>query len=66
MRELIGQLVDNADLSPEQANKVADVVKGFLEERLPDAIKAPVLGALSGDNVDSAVDQAKGMLGKLF
>jgi hypothetical protein len=66
MQELIGQLVAKADLSPEQANKVADVVKGFLEERLPDAVKGPVMGALSGENVDSAVDQAKDMLGKLF
>ena len=66
MQELIGQLVNKADLSPEQATKVAEVVKGFLEDRLPDAVKGPVLGALSGENVESAVDQAKGVLGKLF
>lgn len=66
MKELISSLVEKADLSPDQANKVAEVVKGFLADKLPDALQGPVLGALSGDAVDSALDQAKGMLGKLF
>lgn len=66
MKDLISTLVKNADLSDDQAKKVAEVVKGFLADRLPDAIKGPVLGAISGEQVDSIADQAKGMLGKLF
>jgi hypothetical protein len=66
MKELIQTLVQKADLDADQAAKVAEVVKGFLSDKLPEALKGPVLGALSGDAVDSALDQAKGMLGKLF
>jgi hypothetical protein len=33
---------------------------------LPEALRGPVEGALTGQNVDSAVDQAKGLIGKLF
>lgn len=66
MKELIGTLVAKADLSEAQATKVADVVRGFLSEKLPEPLKGPVLGALTGQQVDSALDQAKGVLGKLF
>jgi hypothetical protein len=70
MNELISQLVSKADLSEAQAAKVAEVVRGFLSSKLPDALRGPVEGALTGQNVDSAVDQAKGVLGgiasKLF
>lgn len=66
MKELITSLVQKADLSPEQANKVAEVVKGFLSDKLPEPIKGPVLSALSGEAIDSAADQAKSLLGKLF
>ena len=50
----------------EQAAKVAEVVKDFLGDKLPEAIKAPVMGALTGENVDHAADLATGLLGKLF
>lgn len=70
MNELISQLVSKADLSEAQAAKVAEVVRGFLSSKLPSALRGPVEGALTGQNVDSAVDQAKGVLGgiagKLF
>lgn len=66
MKALIGELVQKADLSEAQATKVAEVVKGFLGSRLPDAIRGPVESALTGENVDNAVDVAKNMLGKLF
>jgi hypothetical protein len=66
MKELISQLVSKADLSEAQAAKVADVVRGFLSSKLPDSLRSVVDGALTGENVDSAVDQAKGLLGKLF
>jgi hypothetical protein len=65
MKELIDQLVGKADLNPDQAAKVAEVVKGFLADKLPDPIKGVVLGAISGESVDSAADQAKGLLGGL-
>lgn len=66
MKELISQLVSKADLSEAQAAKVADVVRGFLSSKLPDSLRSVVDGALTGENVDNAVDQAKGLLGKLF
>ncbi len=66
MKELIGTLIEKADLNTDQATKVAEVVKGFLADRLPDAVKGPVLSALTGEQVDSGLDQAKGLLGKLF
>jgi hypothetical protein len=66
MKDLISQLVTKADLDETQAAKVAEVVRGFLASKLPDALRAPVESALTGQNVDNAVDQAKGLLGKLF
>lgn len=66
MTELISRLVSQANLSEDQAKKVADVVRGFLADKLPEPLRGPVEGALTGANVGSAVEQAKGMLGKLF
>jgi len=66
MKELISQLVSKADLSEGQAAKVAEVVRGFLASRLPEALRGPVESALTGENVDGALDQAKGLIGKLF
>ncbi|MFZ5896036.1 MAG: hypothetical protein ACOY0T_33580 [Myxococcota bacterium] len=66
MKELISDLVSKADLSEAQAAKVADVVREFVASRLPDALRGPVESALTGANVSSAVDQAKGLVGKLF
>ncbi|HYO93502.1 MAG TPA: hypothetical protein VER33_03275 [Polyangiaceae bacterium] len=66
MKELIGRLVQQANLSEQQATKVADVVRGFLADKLPAPIRGTVEGMLTGENVDSAADKAKGLLGKLF
>ncbi len=66
MKALIGTLVQQADLSPQQAEQVASVVKAFLADKLPSALSGPVLGAIDGEAVDNVADQAKGMLGKLF
>lgn len=66
MKALIAELVAKADLSEAQASQVASVVKGFLANKLPEALRGPVESALTGQAVDSAVDQAKGLLGKLF
>ncbi|HZO17019.1 MAG TPA: hypothetical protein VFB62_27270 [Polyangiaceae bacterium] len=66
MKELIGRLVSQADLSEAQAEKVAEVVRGFLEERLPEGIRGPVMSALTGERVDDAADALRGAIGKLF
>lgn len=66
MTELITRLVSQANLSDDQAKKVAEVVRGFLAEKLPEALRGPVEGALTGASVSSALNQAKGLMGKLF
>lgn len=66
MKELVQSLIEKANLTEEQANNAANVVKGFLGDRLPDAIKGPVLGALTGENIDNAVDKARDLIGGLF
>jgi hypothetical protein len=66
MTELIQRLVGQANLSEDQAKKVAEVVRGFLSEKLPEPLRGPVEGALTGANVSNALQQAKGLMGKLF
>jgi hypothetical protein len=66
MNDLVSQLVAKADLTEAQAAKVAEVVRGFLASKLPEGLRGPVEGVLTGQNMDSAVDQAKGLIGKLF
>ncbi len=66
MKELIGELMAKADLSEAQAKKVAEVLKDFVGAKMPESLRGPVLGALTGENVDSAADAIKGALGKLF
>ncbi len=66
MKELITRLMSQADLSEEQAEKVADVVKGFLIDKLPDSIEGTVLGAISGERVDGATDLLRGAIGSFF
>ena len=66
MKELIERLISHADLSPEQAAKAADTVRAFLADKLPAPLRGPVESALTGANVDNALDQAKNLVGKLF
>ena len=66
MKELIDTLIQKANLSPEQAAQVAEVVKGFVADKIPEPIRGTVLSALTAENVGSAAEQAKGLLGKLF
>lgn len=66
MKAFIADLVSKADLSHEQADKVAGVLRDFLDERLPEMVREPVLSALTGDNVDSGADMAQNLLGGLF
>ena len=63
MKAMIQELVTKANLDPAQADKVAEVLREFLATRLPEALRGPVVSALSGENVDSAVDKAKDLLG---
>jgi hypothetical protein len=63
MKELIARLVSHADLDAAQAEKVANVVRSFIAEKLPEPLRGPVESALSGERVDSAVDQARDLLG---
>ena len=63
MKALIGELVQKANLSEAQAQKAAEVVRGFLAARLPEAIRGPVESALTGEQVEDALDKAKGLLG---
>lgn len=66
MKELIQRLVSQADLTEAQAEKVAQVVKSFLIDKLPDSIEGTVLGAISGERVDGAADLLKGAIGSFF
>jgi hypothetical protein len=66
MKALIAKLVEQADLSEAQAEKVAEVVRNFLGDKLPEMVREPVLAALSGEHVDQGVDMAKSVLGGLF
>ncbi|GIV97716.1 MAG: hypothetical protein KatS3mg057_2373 [Herpetosiphonaceae bacterium] len=63
MNELINRLKTQAQLSDEQANRAADVVRNFLNERLPEQLQGPVNAALSGQNVQTAAEKAHGFLG---
>ena len=62
MKALIAELMQKADLSEDQAAKVAEVVRGFIGSKLPDAVRGPVEAALTGERVDDAVGQAKNIL----
>ena len=66
MKELISQLIEKANLSEEQASKVADTVKSFLADKLPDALRGPVEAALSGEALQDATEKAKDFIGGLF
>ncbi|HEY1011508.1 MAG TPA: hypothetical protein VGE07_02310 [Herpetosiphonaceae bacterium] len=66
MKELIAQLVEKANLSQEQAQQVADTVKGFLQEKLPAPIWGSVESFLTGDAISGAAEKAKDALGGLF
>lgn len=66
MKELVSQLMEKANLSEEQAAQAAGVVKDFLHEKLPDAIRGPVESILTGEALQDGLDKAKGALGGLF
>ena len=63
MQPLIHELVSKADLSPEQAEKVAGVMRDFLLARVPAALRGTVESALTGEHIDGALDAARSLLG---
>jgi hypothetical protein len=66
MKALIQELIAKADLDDAQAAKVAEVVRSFLIDKLPEIARGPVESVLTGDRVDDAFDAAKNVLGGLF
>ncbi|WP_394850529.1 hypothetical protein LZC95_24115 [Pendulispora brunnea] len=59
MKALISELVAKADLSQEQAEKVANVVRNFIGSKVPDAVRGHVESALTGEKVEGVIDAAK-------
>ncbi len=67
MKELISRLVEQAGIEEKMAEKVIEVVKEFLEDKLPSPIADQVSKVLSGvddDNKADMLDKAKGLFGK--
>lgn len=67
MKELLNQLMEKANLDEMAAGKAVEVVKSFLEEKLPDPIKSQVMNTLDGVDLEDAgglLNKAKGFLGK--
>lgn len=67
MNELISKLMGQANLSEGQAQKVAQVVRGFLHEKVPAQLRGPLDSALGGggEKGESATEKGKDLLGKL-
>lgn len=67
MKELITNLISQADIDEATALKVIGIVKDFLDDKLPSPIDkqvVKVLEGLDGDQVDDALDTVKGLFGK--
>jgi uncharacterized protein (DUF2267 family) len=63
MDELIKQVSQKANISPDQAKSAVDTVLAFLKDKLPAPLADQVKAALSGQQVDaSAVTNALGGL----
>jgi nucleoid DNA-binding protein len=63
MDELIKQVAQKANISPDQAKQAVDTVLGFLNDKLPAPVVDQVKAALSGQQVDAgAVTNALGGL----
>ena len=67
MQQLVSQLTEKVDITPEQAQQVIDVVKDFLGDRLPEPLAGPVRGALEGREglADQLAEGADGIVGKI-
>lgn len=67
MEELILKLVEQAEIDDATAEKVIEVVKEFLSDKLPSPIDKTVekyLDGVDGDDLGDALDIAKGLFGK--
>ena len=67
MNELISKLMSQANLDETAATKVLEVVKDFLEDKLPSPIDDQVSKVLSGidsDQLGDVLGKAKGFFGK--
>lgn len=67
MNEIIQRLIERTGLPEAQAAAAADVVIGFLKERLPPAIGSQIDGLVGGDS--GAMDKLGGIgasLGGMF
>jgi uncharacterized protein (DUF2267 family) len=63
MDELIKQVTQKANISPDQAKQAVDTVLDFLKDKLPAPVVDQIKAALSGQQVDaSAVTNALGGL----
>jgi nucleoid DNA-binding protein len=63
MDELIKQVTQKANVSPDQAKQAVDTVLDFLKDKLPAPVVDQIKAALSGQPVDaSAVTNALGGL----
>ena len=58
MKELAKNLIEKANLTEEQAHHAAEAMRGFLEQKLPDAVKGSVLGFLTQERVEGALNKA--------
>jgi hypothetical protein len=67
MKELISNLVKQADIDEATALKVINVVKDFLDDKLPSPIDkqvVKVLEGIDGNQAEDALDSVKGLFGK--
>lgn len=67
MQEIINKLVQQASIDEATAEKVIVVIKGFLDDKLPDPIAKQVGNVLEGvdaDDIGDALDSIKGLFGK--
>lgn len=65
LKELAKNLVEKANLTEEQAHKATEAVRSFLDDKLPEAVKGPVLGFLTTERVESAVEKVREVAAKL-
>jgi len=66
MDNLVKALMEKANLDEKAAEKVMDVVKDFIGDKLPAPIKQQVLNALDGTDKGDVLDGAKDVLGKFL
>jgi len=67
MKELVAKLVKDVDIDEATAKKVINVVKDFLDDKLPGPIGtqvSKVLDGVEGDQIEDALDGVKGLFGK--